>query len=112
MSLLFIGVAFVWIPQASAQAPKLDNATCNTCHDGKKGKLEVPAADGAKRELYTVDVVKYAKSIHGDMQCIDCHKEITDAVAKHKIDAAAAKPNCITCHEALWETVKKDNLTE
>ena len=112
MSLLLIGVALAWMPQAGAQAPKLDNATCNTCHDGKKGKLEVPVPGGAKRELYTVDAIKYAKSIHGDMQCIDCHKEITDAVAKHKINKAEAKPNCVTCHEALWETVKKDNLTE
>jgi cytochrome c5 len=37
---------------AAANAPavsqKLDNATCQTCHDGKKGKLEVPKAERRK----------------------------------------------------------------
>ena len=46
---------------AAPVAQKLDNATCQTCHDGKKGKLEVPAADGKKHELHEVVPDKYAK---------------------------------------------------
>jgi hypothetical protein len=41
--------------------PKLDNATCLTCHDGKKGKLEVDAKGGEKRALTAVNPVKFAK---------------------------------------------------
>ncbi len=111
-TVLFIGAALVWQAQARAETAKLDNASCLTCHDGKKGKLEVPAKDGEKRALAAVELIKYAKSTHGEMQCIDCHKEITDAVASHKKNAAVAKPNCVTCHEALWEAVQKENLTE
>jgi cytochrome b subunit of formate dehydrogenase len=95
-----------------AQTANLDNATCLTCHDGKKGKLEVAGKDGGKRALTALNTIKFAKGTHGDMQCVACHKEITDSVAKHKIDSAAGKPNCVSCHEALWATAKKENLSE
>ncbi len=111
VTLFLIGAALIWQPQARAEAGKLDNAFCLRCHDGSKGTLEVPGKDGEKRALTAVEDIKYVKSIHGDMQCVDCHKEITDAVASHKKNPAVAKPNCVTCHQALWETVKKDNLT-
>ncbi len=112
ISLLFIGLALVSPPQAKAEPSNLDNAKCITCHDGSRGILQVSAKEGEKRALSTVDAIKYDKSIHGDMQCVDCHKEIKDSVANHKIDATVAKPNCVTCHEALWATVQKDKLTE
>ncbi|MBI4986459.1 MAG: cytochrome b/b6 domain-containing protein, partial [Rhodocyclales bacterium] len=111
MAFLVSSAAMIWPAQASAQAIKFDNASCQACHDGKKGKLEVPGKDGGKRALAAVNTTKFSKSTHGDMLCVDCHTEINDAVASHKKDAAAAKPNCITCHETLWETVKKENLT-
>jgi thiosulfate reductase cytochrome b subunit len=99
-------------PPLQAEAANLDNAACLKCHDGGKGKLERALPNGDKRPLAEIEPTRFAKSVHGDMPCTDCHKEITDAVAQHKIDPAAAKPNCVTCHQALWETVKKENLTE
>lgn len=88
---------------------KLDNATCESCHDGKKGKLEVPAADGEKRELYTVHPEKYAKSVHAKMACVSCHKEIVDNVTPHKKLAGVPKAECAQCHLDLWEAARKDN---
>ena len=112
MTVLLFAVALIWQPQASAESNKLDNATCISCHDASKTQIEVPTKGSEKRPLGTVEVIKYTKSIHGDMQCVDCHKEITDAVASHKKNDAVAKPNCVTCHQALWATVQKDKLVD
>ena len=98
-------------PATATVAEKLDNATCLTCHDGSKEKIEVAGADGEKHALNAIKPDKYGKSVHADMQCVACHQEITDSTAQHK-KGAAAKPSCVTCHENLWETVKKDNLTK
>ncbi len=92
-------------------APKLDNASCLSCHDGKKGKIEVPGKEGEKRPLAAVDHGKFAKSTHSGMQCVACHKEISDAQENH-VKAKDVKPaNCVSCHEALWEQAKKDGQT-
>ena len=94
----------------AASAGKLDNATCQGCHDGKKGKVEAQGADGSTRELHAISNERYGKGVHGTMQCVDCHAEITDATAQHKIAPQAKKPDCIQCHEALWDKAKKDGL--
>ncbi|HYD62697.1 MAG TPA: cytochrome C [Noviherbaspirillum sp.] len=91
---------------------KLDNATCQTCHDGKKGKLEGKTASGDERELKAISTDKYGKGVHATMQCVACHTEIVDAKAPHEKTAAAKKVDCIQCHEQLWEQAKKDNLTK
>ncbi|MCK9284225.1 MAG: cytochrome C [Rhodocyclaceae bacterium] len=85
-------------------SPKLDNATCLTCHDAKK--LVVPGAGGKPRKLLAVKTDKYGQSVHGKMECIGCHQEIKDAVAGHKLAAGVAKPDCASCHEGLWKDAK------
>ena len=97
---------------APAAAAKLDNATCQECHDGKKGKLEGKTASGEDRELRHVNTAKYGKSVHATMQCVDCHTDIKDAKSQHEKAAGVAKVDCIACHEQLWEKAKKDNLTK
>ena len=93
-----------------ATAANLDNASCLNCHDGKKEKIEVPTKDGDKRKLLPVDHRKLSKSVHGEMQCTDCHKEITDSQANHKLSATEKKPDCIQCHQNIWESVKKEEI--
>ncbi len=95
-------------------ATGLDNDSCLTCHDQNKAKIKVPIViDGEEdeRDLAAIDPRKYGKSVHSDMRCVDCHKEITDSQAKHKIDRQAAKANCIHCHEGLWAQVQKAGQT-
>jgi len=92
-------------------AEKLDDATCQTCHDGKKQGLTVTVASGKVRPLRSIQKDRYAKGVHGEMSCVSCHQEITDSKSPHK-KSATPKANCVTCHEGLWETVKKENLTE
>jgi cytochrome b subunit of formate dehydrogenase len=97
-------------PGAGQTTPKLNDAGCMTCHDEKKQVFALPSADGKIRPLRAIQKDKYAKGIHGEMTCVVCHQDITDNKAPHK-KVAAPKANCVTCHEALWETVKKENLT-
>ena len=90
---------------------KLDNATCLTCHDGKHGKLEVPGAEGKKQELLAISPDKFGKSVHAKLDCVSCHTDIVDSKAEHQKAAGVKPPDCVQCHEALWETAKKENKT-
>jgi cytochrome b subunit of formate dehydrogenase len=87
---------------------KLDNATCQACHDGKKGKLEMLAGNGEKRDVKTVGPDRYAKSVHSKMECVGCHKEISDTVSPHRKAAGVPKAECAQCHLDLWEAIRKD----
>jgi cytochrome b subunit of formate dehydrogenase len=114
----FLAVIFLLIAAAAAtdnalaiESSKLANASCLTCHDGKSRKLEVPGSDGEDRTLTTVDKTTYHKSVHGEMQCVACHTDITDSRAKHVKAKESTPPNCISCHETLWAAAKKDNKT-
>lgn len=95
-------------PAKAAGGGKLDNAGCQDCHDGKKGKLEGKDAEGEPRELHAIDTSKYGKSVHSKMQCVECHTEIVDSKTPHNINTKAAKPDCASCHEKLWEKAKTD----
>lgn len=88
------------------EVQKLDNATCQSCHDGKKGKLDMPGLGGDKHALHAVSPEKYAKSVHAKMECIACHTDIVDSTSQHKRSNAKA-PDCATCHQALWDQAKK-----
>src|SRR3546814_17137306 len=79
-----------------AAPPGLDNTACLSCHDGEHGDLEVPAADDETRTLTPVEPGAFANSVHADMDCVECHREITDAVADHHKADGVAPPDCVT----------------
>ena len=99
-------------PAPEAAPAKLDNATCLSCHDGKKGKLEVPASDGKARALLAVMPDKFDQSVHAKMTCVACHADIKDNAEKanaHAKDPALklAKVDCAGCHQNLWDEAQK-----
>jgi cytochrome b subunit of formate dehydrogenase len=107
-----LGLSGLVAAQTAPAAEKLDNATCLTCHDGKKGKLEVPAADGKSRALRAVQPEQFGKGVHARLECVACHADIKDNAQKgnaHARDPAQplAKPNCAGCHQELWEQTEK-----
>lgn len=110
-SLVSLAVLLPGYATAESAPAKLENAGCLSCHDSGKEKIEVPRQDGEKRALSAVDQHKFGKSIHSEMQCVDCHKEITDSQAKHVKAKGVKPPSCVSCHEALWEKVKEEKLT-
>lgn len=87
-------------------AQKLDNASCLSCHDGKKGKHDVLDAEGEKRALRDVSPDKYGQSVHAKLECVACHTNIVDSNAKHQKSAAKA-PDCATCHQTLWSQAQQ-----
>ena len=90
-----------------AKAADLSNASCLSCHDGKKEKLETKDEEGEMRPLLVIDPKKYSHGVHAKMECVACHKEIVDAKAPHQ-KVEAPKPSCIQCHTNLWEAAQKD----
>ncbi|MBI4995711.1 MAG: cytochrome C, partial [Rhodocyclales bacterium] len=104
-------VASVALPADATAVASLENANCLRCHDARAEKIEVPGPDDEARELGAVDLRKYGKGIHGDLQCVACHTGIVDSQAGHRQAAGVAPPNCISCHETLWESVRKEGLT-
>ena len=102
---------------APALVSTLDNATCQTCHDGSKGKLEVPAPDGTKRALRSVASDAFGRGVHAKMQCVACHTDITDnaetANAHQKNPAKSLnKVDCAGCHQRLFDAAEKDGTAK
>jgi cytochrome b subunit of formate dehydrogenase len=91
-------------------APALDDATCLACHGGTQ-KLEVPDEDGEPRPLLRIEKDRFVRGVHGDMACVDCHREISEVSVPHR-KGTLPKPDCVTCHRELWETAEQQNLTE
>ncbi|MEI7613600.1 MAG: cytochrome C [Betaproteobacteria bacterium] len=102
------GVLLVAVP---ALAANLDNATCQSCHDGRKGLLEVPGSEGEKRALHAIGSGDYGQSVHGKLACVSCHTDIIDSQAGHRKAAGVKPPECIQCHESLWGKAIKENTT-
>ena len=112
---IFVSLAsvFLALPAGAAPTPtptpppSLDNASCLTCHDGKKGKLEIPGTDGKARTLRSVAADKFGQSVHANMQCVACHTDIVDNAEKanaHAKDPAQALKKALTAPGFLSET--------
>ena len=80
---------------APAPAAKIPAEICLTCH-GMEG-LTANGPDGKPRVL-TVSPDKFHASMHGKLDCVDCHTNITE-VPHQPIQI---KVNCIGCHEDRW----------
>ena len=97
---------------AAAPAAALDNATCLSCHEAKKGKLEARDDQGKPRALHGIPADKYGQSVHFTMQCVTCHTDIKDNAEKGNAHARnpaqpLKKPDCAGCHQELWELTQK-----
>lgn len=93
-------------PSPTSTTAALDNATCLTCHDAKKKKIQVVDSQGKKLTLAAVSQDKHGKSVHAKVQCVNCHTDIVDSQARHRKAEGVARPDCATCHAKLWEEAK------
>ncbi len=103
--LWLVAAALLSNAQAQQANGKPDNATCLGCH-GSAG-FAIPGADGKMRDLHVVQD-KFAKSVHGKRQCVECHTNITEA-PHQKTDV---RVSCVQCHQSLWESAKSEHKTE
>ena len=114
---LLAGLAAVFLGLGSwTWAAELDNSGCLSCHDGKKGKLEVPGKDAKPRALLNVAPDKFGQGVHAKMQCVQCHTDIKDNAdggKPHAKDASqpVKKVDCAQCHEQLWDQAQKAGNT-
>jgi hypothetical protein len=90
---------------AAPAAPQFPNEACLGCH-GNEG-FSVPAENGKVRSLHVVKD-KFEQSVHGTRQCVECHQDIREI--PH--EKAVRKVSCVSCHERLWESAKKEGTTK
>jgi cytochrome b subunit of formate dehydrogenase len=109
---LFGALVLLMAAPGAFAADQLDNANCQTCHDGNKALPQIQGPGDSLRDLNPVAPDAYTQSVHARMQCVACHTDITDNASPHAKNPAVAKPNCVTCHTALWESVKQKNVQE
>jgi len=100
--LAIILVAAVQVPLSSTavaepENPKLRNERCLKCHG--KADYSRKGADGEQRQLH-VTAEKFTESVHGDRDCVNCHKDIVKIPHRKGVDR---KVGCVKCHQDLWE---------
>ena len=71
---------------------KLANADCLDCHTDPANKRRV---NGHSEPLALFPTNGFAKSVHSQLDCIDCHDGIKELVH----DRNVPPPNCTGCHE-------------
>ena len=77
-------------PAATAKPPVLPNSECMDCHEAEfkpRKKGQAPEWIGVKPEVF-------AKSVHGKLNCVDCHVTIAETPHPSKLPPA----QCATCH--------------
>ena len=69
----------------------LANADCLECHTDPTTKRTLKG----KPPLPIVDTNLFAQSVHGKLNCVDCHRGVKDLVHESRLPA----PQCAGCHE-------------
>jgi cytochrome b subunit of formate dehydrogenase len=83
-----------WACPLGAAEERVPNDKCLECHGEKDLTKEL--AGGKTASLY-VDEAKLKETVHGKVQCAECHKDLT---AEHPDDAKAATAvDCAACHD-------------
>jgi cytochrome b subunit of formate dehydrogenase len=77
-------------------APTLPNSECMDCHESE---FKIRKKGGPK-EWVGVRPELFAKSVHGSLDCIDCH----DTIKETPHDAKLPKVDCASCHEKTAKT--------
>ena len=81
--------------------PQISNDDCLACHGDKS--ITTKRA-GRTVSLY-IDQKKFAASVHGPLQCTNCHADLQDKELPHS--APLAKVNCGSCHSDEFQQHSK-----
>jgi hypothetical protein len=90
----------VMILVAASPVMALTTSDCFDCHSDDTLTKTV---QGREIPLY-VDEEVYGESIHGDLDCTDCHEDLADAEDEHSEDLE--KVLCANCHDDMAEEVE------
>ena len=70
-----------------------DNSDCLMCHSDNT----LTGKKNGKTFSVFVDSTKFNASVHGGIQCVDCHADLEGTDFPHKTDVAPAQ--CASCHD-------------
>jgi cytochrome b subunit of formate dehydrogenase len=85
-------LAILLLPALLLAADKLKNSDCLDCHLDPSNKRTV---NGHAEAMALFPTNGFNKSVHSQLDCIDCHDGIKEMVH----DAKVPPPNCTGCHE-------------
>lgn len=91
---LVAGVVYL-LPAPDVMAQSNDD--CMICHEDEELTRE---RDGREISLM-IDLDKFIGSVHGEMDCIDCHGDLMDAEFPH--DEELEPVDCSMCHDEIAE---------
>ncbi|NOY87044.1 MAG: hypothetical protein GXP52_07055 [Deltaproteobacteria bacterium] len=83
----------------ASPAAALSTSDCLDCHSDKDLTKTV---DGQDKSLY-IDEKTFAGSVHGDLDCTDCHEDLADVEDEH--GETVKKVQCANCHDDVAESV-------
>jgi len=96
--ILFIPLIFLLI---ASPATALTTSDCFDCHSDED--LTKTGA-GVEVSLF-IDETVFNQSIHGDMDCTDCHEDLMDAEDEH--DEVLEPVQCGNCHDDFMEAMEQ-----
>jgi cytochrome b subunit of formate dehydrogenase len=96
LALIALGMSFAEAAEPAALAPAVKkpavpNSECMDCHEAEfkpRKKGEAPIWIGVRPDVF-------GKSVHGKLNCVDCHATIKEAPHDSKL----APAQCASCHE-------------
>ncbi|MDP1678077.1 MAG: cytochrome c3 family protein [Bacteroidota bacterium] len=92
MKLKVFKIFFITSLFFSAFSIAQDKSECLSCHEDKT----LTAEKNGKQTSLFIDDKKFSGSIHGDLQCINCHADLEGKEMPHEVPV---KPvDCGTCH--------------
>ncbi|HLF32327.1 MAG TPA: hypothetical protein VI566_15035 [Xanthomonadales bacterium] len=91
--------------QTEPAAPKLSNAKCLRCHG--RESFARKDVNGEERDL-RVSAEAFEHSVHGQRDCVSCHKNITKLPHRKGIEI---KVGCVQCHTELWKEAGQSGTT-
>jgi hypothetical protein len=94
---IFITIVFL---AAASSAMAMSTSDCLDCHsDDTLSKV----VRGSEISLF-VDEKVYGQSIHGDLDCTDCHEDLADVEDEHAEELEAVQ--CSNCHDDAAEKME------
>jgi cytochrome b subunit of formate dehydrogenase len=85
-------LAALWLAGLGHGAEVISNSDCLDCHEAEP----LPKNKGGPAKFTGVRSEYFKKSVHGGLNCVDCHTGITDIPHASKLPP----PQCASCHAA------------
>jgi len=90
------GLAVLACAWASAARAAVPNSDCLACHEKPALTLKTSSDDDSNPAIETIRSDPFTHSVHGGLQCVDCHSTIREVPHDDKLPLV----DCAKCHAA------------